>query len=153
MVMLETNCIQHCPHASLIVLRARARWILKSPIFATQFNNICLSVSGNWHRIHSGEGPTWAGCVRAEWPIRQHLRTTWSHRLPAWICDGFPTDGAISCSLFMFSSQSCCHLNLMSMAISGFRSERGIRHVPRSQFRAFLAARSACVIQPVQGNA
>ena len=57
---------------------------------------------------------------------------------PIWICGGFPREGSMSCSLLMLSSHSCCHLPLMCVVISGFRSEWGISHGSTSQFRPFL---------------
>ncbi len=70
-------------------------------------------------------------------PISHHTR------LIDWLIGGFSTDGLIPCNLLMLSSHSNCHLALMCVAISGFRSEWGIRQGSTSQFRAFFAARSA----------
>ena len=103
---------------------------------------MCLIDSGDWHPIHSGVGSSLSrkACVSHEWPIWLQLRMTWSCRHPHKPVEVFPIHGSMPCRLLILSSHMCCHLALMCVAISGFRSQWGIRHGSTSQFRAFFTA-------------
>ena len=79
-------------------------------------------------------------------PIRQWIRNTWFRWTHTWEFCVFSTGGSISRSLL---THSCCHLDLMWVAISGLRSEWGIRQGSISQLRAFFAAPSARSFPPI----
>ena len=106
-------------------------------IKSTKFNQMCLSLNGDWHPIHSWGGSPLSTKARVshEWPIQERLRTTWSQ--PIWIC-GFPTNGSMLYYLLMLLSHLCYHLDLMCVAISDFWSEWHIKNGSTSQFRAFF---------------
>ena len=103
------------------------QWCWRKIIKPAQFN-----VSEDWHPIHSrGEYPlSRKECKPQMTNVATVKDHTWFIRRPIWVCGGFPTNGIISCSLlFVFSSHSCCHMDLTCAKTSGLRSECGIRLV------------------------
>ena len=103
-------------------------------------------VKGQLHGIHSGGGSPFSknSCVRRECPIRHLLKTDWSLRVLRWWVHGSLTMGAISWSLFSGdSSHVLCHMAVMCLRMTGWKSEGGMRQGCMSVLRAALAALSA----------